>query len=380
MSKNDQNKVEWWKLIIGSIVAIAVVLIPLFWNLVFDKSEAPQFVLSSPEVTKDDKIIIYARNDSAERVTDAHIEWDNFLFKHAAKFTKEQVVKFSWEFSPKKIIKNKKLIDIGDHKLRIGFDNSKFSDFLHVSISEDKTIKISIPSKNSGLARASLLPDKPRKKHALIIGNSSYKAFQPLNNPIRDTELIANNLKALGFDINLYRNLSKEELKDSINNFSKKIGLNDIVVIYFSGHGVTMDGINYILPVDAEIIGANDIKLQGISTNELSKTIKGLKNQFIMYSTSPGSYALDGSTTNSPFATAVLHSLIESDELSSSFRKIIRDVDANTKGRQIPWVHSTATENIYLDRANSNIEANRSSSVGIIILDASRKSPLLNTR
>ena len=140
MIEERKIRLEWWKLVVGSIVTIVVIFIPLIWNSTNNSIEAPEFTLSSPIFTIETRVNIYARNDIAHKKQNIHIEWDGFLFHDGAKMSKSKKVKYSWDFIPKKLIEDKKILSIGQHKVRFSFDNSAFSDYLQVLLSEQSTI------------------------------------------------------------------------------------------------------------------------------------------------------------------------------------------------------------------------------------------------
>ncbi|MCB1658495.1 MAG: caspase family protein, partial [Pseudomonadales bacterium] len=91
------------------------------------------------------------------------------------------------------------------------------------------------------------------QKLALIIGNSQYDgAMGALQNPINDAQAIDSQLKRLGFKTTLVRNANKIKMLEAIDDFSNQISRGDTVVFYYSGHGASANGNNYLIPIGAQ--------------------------------------------------------------------------------------------------------------------------------
>ena len=98
------------------------------------------------------------------------------------------------------------------------------------------------------------------KRVALVIGNSAYQNVPPLANPVNDAALMAQTLKDAGFNVVDFRqNLSIVETRRALREFSDKASDADIAVIYYAGHGLEVDGTNYIVPVDAKLERDTDV-------------------------------------------------------------------------------------------------------------------------
>ena len=97
---------------------------------------------------------------------------------------------------------------------------------------------------------------------ALVIGNSNYKSVTPLPNPVNDANAIAADLKAAAFDVTLADDLGQSDLRRAIRDFASKIaakGPDSVALVYYAGHGVQVDGENFLVPVDARIARDMDI-------------------------------------------------------------------------------------------------------------------------
>src|SRR5262245_56616084 len=90
------------------------------------------------------------------------------------------------------------------------------------------------------------------KRVALVIGNSNYKNTAPLPNPANDAAAMALLLRGAGFDVVESRqNLNATEMRRVIRDFSDKVRDADDAVVFYAGHGMEVDGTNYLVPVDA---------------------------------------------------------------------------------------------------------------------------------
>jgi uncharacterized caspase-like protein len=95
-------------------------------------------------------------------------------------------------------------------------------------------------------------PAMADKRVALLIGNSAYQKVTRLTNPANDSGVMAETLKNAGFDIvDLKRDLQANEMRRALRDFSDQVRDADIAIVYFAGHGIEIDGINYVIPVDA---------------------------------------------------------------------------------------------------------------------------------
>ena len=95
-------------------------------------------------------------------------------------------------------------------------------------------------------------------RFALVIGNSAYQT-EPLKNPINDAEDMAANLRNLGFKVILKKNADQRMMEDTIRYFGKQLRGGGVGLFYFAGHGMQVDGRNYLIPIDAKIDSVSDI-------------------------------------------------------------------------------------------------------------------------
>src|ERR1043166_5640281 len=221
------------------------------------------------------------------------------------------------------------------------------------------------------------------KRVALVIGNSSYKYVAKLTNPTNDAAAVANLLRTAGFDVvEKKQDLSINALKKAIRDFTDLTQDADIAVVYYAGHGIEVDGTNYIIPVDAELARDVDVEDETVSLdrivkvldpvkrlrlvildacrdNPFSKTMKrtigtrsigrGLakvevqsSDTMIAFAAKAGFTASDGDGQNSPFATALVNNLgTPGLDLRLAFGRVHDDVLKATGNRQEPFVYGS---------------------------------------
>jgi len=215
-------------------------------------------------------------------------------------------------------------------------------------------------------------------KIALVIGNAKYPE-SPLKNPVNDARGIADELKALGFDVNLKLDAGRKDMIAAIQAFGadlvKKKGVG---VFYYAGHGAQLAWKNYLIPVDAEIEKIEDMQAKTVELNSLLDALikaqnpmnviildacrdnpfgskvrsqqKGLSQfdappgSLLAYATSPGNTAADGDGANGLYTENLLRELkVPEARIEDVFKRVRLAVRRKTDGQQIPW-ESTSLE------------------------------------
>jgi hypothetical protein len=229
----------------------------------------------------------------------------------------------------------------------------------------------------SGLAQA----QNGQRRVALVIGNGAYTHEIPkLRNPGNDARLLARTLAALGFELiggGALLDQNGAQMRDAMHMFGQKLGGDTVAVFYYSGHGVEYHGENYLVPVDAMIRSAADVDYALVSANFLLRQIaasgggmsmvildacrsnpfgRGLKDigtgglatmhaprgTLIAYATAPGTVAVDGSGSNSPFASALASAMRQPGlALFDMFNTVALQVDEQTNHEQQPWISAS---------------------------------------
>src|SRR6202140_1296839 len=236
------------------------------------------------------------------------------------------------------------------------------------------------------LAAVLLLVCQPafaEKRVALVIGNSAYRNVPALTNPVNDGAVIAATLKEAGFDVvDSRHDLPAVETRRALRDFADRARDADIAVIYYAGHGMEVDGTNYLIPVDAKLERDTDVYDEAFSLervliaiepakqlrlvildacrdNPFAKNMKrtiasravgrGLAkvepsspNTVIAFAAKAGSTASDGDSKNSPFATALVEHLAKPGlDLRKAFGFVRDDVLKATNNTQEPFIYGS---------------------------------------
>ncbi len=222
------------------------------------------------------------------------------------------------------------------------------------------------------------------KKIALIIGNAEY-GDNPnawLKNPVNDANLIASTLESIGFEILLYKNLkTRKDINDAFRSFGEKLKDYDISFTYYAGHGIQIDGYNYLIPTDSNPQDEFDVKDNTIPIDNLirwlnkktekqqthilvldacrdnpfesrwSRAIKGNglakidnigSGLLIAYSTDFGKTANDGGKGDNSYYTKSLTQHLKTQDLTieSVFKRTRNDVLIESNSTQSPVISS----------------------------------------
>ena len=242
--------------------------------------------------------------------------------------------------------------------------------------------------KSSGffLAAALLLACQPAwaaKRVALVLGNSAYQNVARLPNPVNDGAAIAATLKDAGFDVvDSRHDLPAAETRRALRDFADRARDADIAVVYYAGHGIEVDGTNYLIPVDARLERDTDVYDEAFSLDRVLLAIEPAKrlrlvildacrdnpfakimkrtvasraigqglakvepaspNTLIAYAAKAGSTAADGDSRNSPFTSALVkHITTPGLDVRKAFGFVRDDVLKNTSNRQEPYVYGS---------------------------------------
>ncbi len=225
---------------------------------------------------------------------------------------------------------------------------------------------------------------------ALVIGNGAYAAA-PLKNPPNDARLIAGTLRRLGFEVLLRVDLDQRGMKEAIFDFGDSLeeaGKDAVGLFYYAGHGVQVNGRNYLIPVGARIESERTVDLEAVNADSIIGTmafarsrlnfvildacrnnpfqrsfrsaLRGLarmdapRGTLVAYATSPGNVAADGEGDNSPYSEALARAMVEPGvQVEEMFRKVRVKVMAETGDRQTPWESSSLTGAFYFNPAAS---------------------------
>jgi len=236
------------------------------------------------------------------------------------------------------------------------------------------------------------------RRIALVIGNGNYAHAPPLVNPVNDARAIAGNLRDMGFEVTDGIDLDRAAMTNLIAHFLRAAATANTAVLFYAGHGVQIDGENFLLPIDAKFNGVSDLTsemtnvntiLAGlddsiranivfldacrdnpmaqkvVQTQDASRSAKlpsGLASPsslgkgattgagtLLAFSTAPGQIALDGDGANSPFSLALArHIGTPGLEVQQMLTRVRAEVVSATHGKQVPWSNSSLLGEVYL--------------------------------
>ena len=118
---------------------------------------------------------------------------------------------------------------------------------------------------------------------ALVIGEGGYKSAPTLTNPPNDARDIAQELRTLGFDVNLRVDLGQTEMLQAINDFGARAAGAEVSVLYYGGHGVQLQSQNYLIPIDIELHKAEDIARGSVSLNSIIAAMATSKGRRLIF-------------------------------------------------------------------------------------------------
>jgi uncharacterized caspase-like protein len=224
---------------------------------------------------------------------------------------------------------------------------------------------------------------------ALVIGNSAYQYTPKLLNPRNDAADIAAALRKLDFDVIEGLDLDKPTMDRKIREFAEKLPKAKAGILFYAGHGLQVDGQNYLVPIDAKLSSPAALDFEAVPLDLIQRTMEragstnilfldacrdnplarnlvrgpatrsvqvgqGLaaiesgEGTLISFSTKPGSVAVDGQGRNSPFSAALLKHISDpGEDLASILIEVRKDVIRATRNRQVPWEHSALVAKFY---------------------------------
>lgn len=226
---------------------------------------------------------------------------------------------------------------------------------------------------------------------ALVIGNSNYQHVPKLPNPTNDSSVMALKLSQLGFEVVEGVDLDFFAMRNTIQKFIRKLDGADIAVFFYAGHGLQVNGRNYMAPIDASLRKPSDLSFETLPfdlvLSEMERVVKtnilfldacrdnpladnlsrsmgtrsaavgrglavisGGVGTLISYSTQPGNVALDGTGKHSPYTEALIRHLgTPGEDVADSLRKVRKAVLNTTNGKQVPWELSSLTDSLILN-------------------------------
>jgi uncharacterized caspase-like protein len=224
------------------------------------------------------------------------------------------------------------------------------------------------------------------KRRALIVGNSTYVHAPPLANGSSDAAAVADALRDLSFEVTVGLDVDGATFQELVASFRRQLNEGDVTLFYYAGHGLQLNGQNYLIPIDAQLRRPADLALEAerlddiiaamtveqntaivlldaCRDNPFARQLAGTASTrkftigeglgavdagtgvYIGFATQPGNVALDGGDGHSPFATALLKRIATpSIDIEILMRRVRMDVMSMTKGQQVPWSNSSLVE------------------------------------
>ena len=227
---------------------------------------------------------------------------------------------------------------------------------------------------------------------ALVVGNSTYTHIGRLPNPDNDARDMSAALRRLGFEVTTELDADRVELTEALRAFTRQSAGADISLVFYAGHGIEMDGVNYLVPVDARLERDVDVRFETVTVDDLlvsttgaslrllildacrnnplarsmqrtaaTRTVSGgsfadlnedlLGNEtLVAYAAAAGTTAADGRGRNSPYTAALLSHLETQLEIGLLFRRVRAQVLSTTNGAQRPHEYHSLVGEHYLTR------------------------------
>lgn len=231
------------------------------------------------------------------------------------------------------------------------------------------------------LVTQSFAETRARDRVALVIGMAAYQNVTALKNTINDASELAKTLDGIGFDVDVLMDATRDETLAALDRFAFKAETADIAVIYYAGHGVSVQGTTFLIPVDARVQVAKDIVGASVTMDQMLAALNGARKMSILildscrdnpfpdmidlrdpevvrglttgtgglappspdrgtlvaFAARDGSVALDGPGQNSPFNIALRANIVKPQlEISLLFRQVRDDVLEATNNQQEP--------------------------------------------
>ena len=228
------------------------------------------------------------------------------------------------------------------------------------------------------------LPRAEETRIALVIGNSAY-ADAPLRNPVHDARAMHEALGTCKFQVTLLTDASKRAMEDAIRAFGERLQGGAVGLFYFAGHGLQVQGSNYLIPIGARLDKETDVVYEGVDVGRVLDNMQAAGNKLnilvldacrnnpfalakgwrsagekglaqvkaptgtlVAYATAPGSVAADGTGEHGLYTGSLLMELKEPGvSLLQTFQKVREQVLDGSKGGQTPWESNSTVGNFY---------------------------------
>jgi uncharacterized caspase-like protein len=256
----------------------------------------------------------------------------------------------------------------------------------------------------------------PEQRVALVIGNSNYRNAVQLSNPGNDADSMAQLLNQAGFEVISATDLTQSDMIKVVQDFSDKIaarGPNTVAMVYYAGHGVQLEGENYLIPIDAKVSSPSELVNDSVRLVDVMATLEAIPSRvrivvldacrnnpfpsvvdagrglaivdapngsIVGYSTAPGTEAQDGNDGHSPYTSAFLRLAREPNlPIEKLFKRVRLEVNHATEGEQTPWESSSLTSEFYFF-GDTVAAATRAPERGPVVLQTASNLPMRSVR
>ena len=228
------------------------------------------------------------------------------------------------------------------------------------------------------------------KRLALVIGNADYQNGGTLENPVNDANLMANTLSKLGFDVIKKTNADLKTMQKAEVDFKSKLKQYNVALFYYAGHGIQVDGINYLIPVDAKLDNKEYTRYEAFDISNINNAfMAGTKNINIMIldacrdnpfrnwerggergfkkientvtgtiialATQPGETAADGTGLNGLYTKELVKQMLKPQAIEQVFKQTRIEVNRISNGKQIPQDWSSLMADFYFTRVEKKL-------------------------
>jgi formylglycine-generating enzyme required for sulfatase activity len=231
------------------------------------------------------------------------------------------------------------------------------------------------------LSSGNRIPAQSEQRSALVIGNGTYETA-PLKNPPSDAQAVARVLRELGFEVMEKENLDQKAMKKEIQALGQKLLKGGIGLFYYAGHGMQVNGKNYLIPVGAQIEHEKQVEYEAVDVGAVLAEMDNARNRLnivildacrdnpfarsfrssaqglasmnapsgtlVAYATAPGSVASDGAGENGIYTGELIKAMtVQGLKVEDVFKQVRSAVRETTQGRQVPWESSSLEGDFY---------------------------------
>jgi uncharacterized caspase-like protein len=253
-------------------------------------------------------------------------------------------------------------------------------------------------------------------KFALVIGNANYEE-ERLENPVNDATDMAEALREIGFEVTLLQNQDLRSMENAIAVFSQQLRKGGVGVFYYAGHGVQVQGENYLIPLKAQLQNEKDTRYEAVALGKVLNAMEEARNQvniviidacrnnpfyrrwrssgrgsnvrglaalsppsgiIVAYATREGNTAEDGvGQRNSPFTSALLENIKKPNiDVQLMFRRVSTSVKQKTNAAQQPWTEGNLEgDEFYLNPQSVTVSPVSKPSPSIAVVSTPKPPP-----